>query len=136
MERSRQMQALGETLAEERQRNAAVDAHKQQQIERAHEISAMAQAQRFTAALLTRLASPAIEARLVDLLLEDWAGLPESQFAVLRSAAETEGAGAVVTSAFAPAAAAACRELPRRPATALGPAALPRPLAPEPELRR
>ena len=101
LERSRQMRVLGETLAEERQRNAAVDAHKQQEIERAHEISAMAQAQRFTAALLTRLASPAIEARLVDLLLEDWAGLPESQFAVLRSAAETEGAGVVVTSAFA-----------------------------------
>lgn len=101
VERSRQMQALGETLAEERQRNAAVDAHKQQEIERAHEISAMAQAQRFTATLLTRLASPAIEARLVDLLLEDWAGLPESQFAVLRSAGEAEGAGIVVTSAFA-----------------------------------
>ena len=100
LERSRQMQVLGETLAEERQRNAAVDAHERQEIERAHEISAMAQAQRFTATLLTRLANPAIEARLVDLLLEDWAGLPEPQFAVLRSAAEAEGAGVVVTSAF------------------------------------
>ena len=100
VERSRQMRVLGETLAEERQRNAAVDAHKQQEIECAHEISAMAQAQRFTATLLTRLASPAIEARLVDLLLEDWAGLPEPQFAVLRGAAEAEGAGLVVTSAF------------------------------------
>jgi F-type H+-transporting ATPase subunit b len=101
LERSRQMQVLGEALAAERKRNAAVDAHRRQEIERAHEISAMAQAQRFTAALLTRLASPAIEGRLVDLLLEDWAGLPESQLAVLRSAAAAEGAGVVVTSAFA-----------------------------------
>ncbi len=101
VERSRQMQVLGETLAVERQRNAAVAAHERQEIERAHEIGAMAQAQRFTAALLTRLASPAIEARLVDLLLDDWAGLPESRLAVLRNAAVTDGAGVVVTSAFA-----------------------------------
>ena len=71
-ERARQMQALTRILAEERARNAAVDAHKLQEIERAQEARAMAQARRLTATLLGRLANPAVEARLVDLLLEDW----------------------------------------------------------------
>jgi len=101
LERSRQMQALTRTLAEERARNAAVDAHERQEIERAQEVRALAQAQRFAASLLGRLANPAVEARLVDLLLEDWELLPEMEVAGLRTAAAAKGAGVAVTSAFA-----------------------------------
>jgi F-type H+-transporting ATPase subunit b len=100
VERSRQMQALSKSLAEEKERIAAVDAHKQQEIEHQQENRAMAQAQRFAATLLARLASPVLEAQLVDLLLEDWTNLSESQFQGLRSAADGENIEAVVASAF------------------------------------
>jgi F-type H+-transporting ATPase subunit b len=100
-ERVRQMQALTRILAEERARNAAVDAHKLQEIERAQEVRAMAQARRFTATLLGRLADPAVEARLLDLLLEDWESLPEAELVGLRTAAATKDVGIAVTSAFA-----------------------------------
>jgi len=99
-ERSLQLQALSVTLKEERERSAAVDAHKRQEIERELETRAMAQAQQFTTALLTRLAAPSIEAGLVNQFLEDWAKLPEPQLDNLRRAAEAENTGAMVTSAF------------------------------------
>lgn len=99
-ERNRQMRALKKALADEQERVTAVAAHRQEQIQRELELEAMAHAQRFTTALLARLASSAIEARFVDLLLGDFADLPESQLENLRRSVVIENAEAVVTTAF------------------------------------
>jgi F-type H+-transporting ATPase subunit b len=99
-ERNRQMQALAKALAEERERVAAVAAHKQQELRHELELEAMANARQFTTTLLARLANPAIEARFVDLLLENWASLPDSQFDGLRTAAMENSTGVVITTAF------------------------------------
>ena len=100
-ERALGVQVLSRALAEERERSAAVDAHQRQQLEQQRDIQAMAQAQRFTAALLGRIADPAVEASLLDRFLDDWAGLPDEQIDKLRRAAGEPGAVAEVTSAFA-----------------------------------
>jgi len=100
LERSRQMQSLVKDLAEERARNAAVDTHRQQEMQREMESAALAQAQQFASTLLGRLATPALESRMVDLLLEDWAKLPDQQLFGLRAAVEDPALGAKVSSAF------------------------------------
>ncbi|MBN9423962.1 MAG: hypothetical protein BGO63_18465 [Candidatus Accumulibacter sp. 66-26] len=100
LERSRQMQSLAKELAEERARNAAVDAHWQQEMQREMETAALLQAQQFATKLLGRLASPTLESRMVDLLLEDWAKLPDQQISGLRAAAEDPALAVRVSSAF------------------------------------
>ncbi len=100
LERSRQMQSLAKALTEERARSSAVDTHRQQEMQREMETAALAQAQQFAATLLGRLASPALESRMVDLLLEDWAKLSEQQLFGLRAALEDPELGAMVSSAF------------------------------------
>jgi len=100
LERNRQMQALKKALADEQERVAAVAAHRQQEIQLELELEAMAHAQRFTAALLARLADSTIEARFVALLLEDFANLPETQVQSLRRSVTIENAEAIVTTAF------------------------------------
>ena len=99
-ERNRQMQALDKALLEERERVAAVAAHRQHDVQRELELEAMAHAQRFSSALLARLADPVIETRFVDLLFEDWANLPHTQLESLRRAVLVDKAKAVVTTAF------------------------------------
>ena len=99
-ERNRQMQALDKALQEERERVAAVAAHRQHDVQRELELEAMANAQRFSSALLARLADPVIETRFVDLLFEDWANLPDTQLESLRRAVLVDKAKAVVTTAF------------------------------------
>ncbi|HND39383.1 MAG TPA: F0F1 ATP synthase subunit delta [Accumulibacter sp.] len=101
LERSRQMQSLAHDLADERARNAAVDAHRQQEMRREMETAALAQAQQFVTTLLGRLATPALEARMLDLLLADWAKLPDQQLSGLRAAAGDSALEAKVSSAFA-----------------------------------
>lgn len=100
LERSRQMQSLAKDLAEERARSTAVDAHRQQEMQREMETAALAQAQQFASTLLGRLATPELESRMVDLLLEDWAKLPDQQLFGLRAAAEDPALVASVSSAF------------------------------------
>lgn len=99
-ERNRQMQALKKALADEQERVAAVAAHRQDDLQRELELEALAHAQRFTAALLSRLANSDIEARFVALLLEDFAKLPETQLEGLRRSVTSNNAEAVVTTAF------------------------------------
>lgn len=99
-ERNRQMQALDKALLEERERVAAVTAHKQQEAQRELEVEALAHAQRFASALLVRLADPVVESRFVSLLFEDWANLPDTQVESLRRAVLVDKAKATVTTAF------------------------------------
>ena len=94
------LREIAATLADERERSAAIDTHRRQQAERESAVTAMAQAQRFTATLLERVAAPAIDACLLERFLEEWAALPDDELRSLRLAAADPGASAQVISAF------------------------------------
>lgn len=98
-ERLRQMQVLERALAEERERVAAQETHRREELLHELEARAVDQARRFATRLLSRLADPHLEARLVDLFVEELAGLPEEPLAGLRAAVQVPQACAVVTSA-------------------------------------
>lgn len=100
-ERERQLQALQKRLADEHARQAAQEAHRQADLRHELENQAIAHAGEFTAALLTRVVDAALEARLLDLLLEDLARLPAEQAAGLRAMADTDSVPGKVASAFA-----------------------------------
>jgi F-type H+-transporting ATPase subunit b len=99
-ERSRQIQALADALAQERERQAAREAHRQTALRLELESQALAQARRFATVLLARLASPELEARLVEAGMEDFAALPADPLNGLATAARTPGARVRVDSAF------------------------------------
>ena len=99
-ERSRQMQALADALVQERERRAAQDTHRQEALRLELESQALEQARRFATVLLARLASPELEARLVDAGIEDFAALPADQLNGIAAAARTPGARVLVASAF------------------------------------
>lgn len=99
-ERSRQMQALAHALAQERERSAAQDAHRQEALRLDLESQALEQARRFATALLARLAGPELEARLVEAGLEDFAALPADLLNGITTAARMPGARVLVASAF------------------------------------
>jgi len=99
-ERSRQMQALAHALAQERERGAAQDAHRQEALRLDLESQALEQAHRFATGLLARLASPELEARLVEAGLEDFAALSADLLNGITTAARMPGARVLVASAF------------------------------------
>lgn len=99
-ERERRLQSLQQELATERARQEAQAAHRQAELQRTLEEQAAAQAGQFAARLLARLADPALEARLVELLLADLAQLPAESLAGLREAAGEANAEGKVFSAY------------------------------------
>lgn len=101
VERTRQMQVLTKALAEERERNRAQETHRQEELRRELETQALVQARAFASRLFSRLASPELEVRLVEVFIEDFARLPDERLAGLRSAVQTSGVRATVASAFA-----------------------------------
>ncbi|GAB2902397.1 F0F1 ATP synthase subunit delta [Uliginosibacterium flavum] len=99
-EHARQMAALTLDLAKERERNAAQEARRLSELQQQIEAAAMARSARFASALLGRLAGPALEAQLLELLIEDLPHLPEAQVAGLRSATQASTEPARVISAY------------------------------------
>lgn len=99
-ERLRRMQALERALAEERERVAAQEAHRREEMLHELEARAVEQARRFATRLLSRLADPRLEARLIEIFVEELAGLPEEPLTGLRAAAQPPQTHATVTSAY------------------------------------
>ncbi len=99
-ERDRQMQALKSALAEERDRQQARQAQSERERLGALEAQAMAQARTFATRLLSRLASPELEGRLVEVFLADLAQLPADHFASLNGIPLATQPSALITSAF------------------------------------
>jgi F-type H+-transporting ATPase subunit b len=99
-ERERQMQAVQRSLADERTRQAAQEAHRLADLRHTLETQSIEHAGRFAATLLTRLADPALEARLLDLLLDDLAHLPPEQTAGLRATVSAAAMPVSVASAW------------------------------------
>lgn len=100
-ERDRQMQALTKAMAEERERGAAREVHRQEGLRSELEARALAQARDFVGRLLSRLSGRELESRLVQVFIEDFANLPDDRLAGLRSALEAQDGRATVSSAFA-----------------------------------
>lgn len=103
-ERGRQLQALSQTLAAERERQRAQEAHRQEQQRHELEGQAIQVARGFATRLLSRLAGPELERRLIEVFIEDLAHLPQERLAELDAelAAATPGEErrALITSAF------------------------------------
>jgi F-type H+-transporting ATPase subunit b len=89
-ERERALAALRKTLADEREKARVVDENRLAEHQRAAEERAVTQGAAFCARLLARLATPALEARLVAVTVEDLARLPTEQARALAERAEGE----------------------------------------------
>ncbi len=99
-ERDRQFQALTRTLATERERQRAQETHREDLRRRAVEVQAIDLALDFATRLLTRLAGPELERRLIEVFIEDLARLPEDRLAAMDAAILDGPSPALITSAF------------------------------------
>jgi len=97
LERERQMEALADALAAERERTAAQEAHRQEALQRELAAEAGAQARRFASALLGRVAGRETEARLVELFVEELGALPEERLGALRTGQDGHARGVFAT---------------------------------------
>lgn len=96
-ERMRQMDILARDLASERERSVALDAHRQETLKREFMAQAGQEARRFAVGVLERLAGPELESRLVDLFIEELAGLPEAHLAPLLAGQNGQAQGRVMS---------------------------------------
>lgn len=99
-ERTRLLAALQSTLEKEREKRRVQEERRLSEARRQAEEQAIAQGVRFTTRLLERIAAPEVEARLVELVLEDLAGLPGEPLQAMRAACREAGFRMKVTSAF------------------------------------
>jgi len=99
-ERQRQLQTLAGSLDEQRERARVLTEREAHESARRAEEAALELAARFAGRLLSRLAGPELEGRLVDLALEDLAGLPAARHEALREAWHRLDGPVLVTSAF------------------------------------
>lgn len=90
-ERGRQMDALARELAGERERSAAVETHRRETQRRELATQAGSEARRFASVLLARVAGPDLEARLLEVFVEELAALPEESLAAVRSGRNGQG---------------------------------------------
>jgi F-type H+-transporting ATPase subunit b len=99
-QRAQTMAALENSLAKERERARVLEERRLRELQDKAEIEGMATGLKFTARLLTRLASPGLESRLVDLALEDLALQPREQLEAIRTACEKADCRAKVITCF------------------------------------
>ncbi len=97
-ERERQMAVLGRELATERERSAALEAHRLDTQRRELASQALGQARQFAGRLLARMAGPELEARLVQVFIEELSALPEDRLIAVRAGQNGQGQG-MLTSA-------------------------------------
>lgn len=99
-ERQRLMLGVSAAVEEETQKQQAIVARRQDEWLRAAAEQGVAQGQAFVARLLSRVASPELEAHLFKMLLEDLARLPPVQREALAAASRDDQARIRVASAF------------------------------------
>jgi len=98
--RARKMAALEDALEQEREKRHLLDQRQMDEWRSRTEDEALAQGAQFSAKLLSRLAGPELEARLVAIALEDVKHLSEANLQALRAACRDGSAVMSVTSAF------------------------------------
>lgn len=98
--RARRTAALDEGLEQEREKRRMLDERKMSEWRTRAAEEAVAQGTQFAGRLLSRLATPELEARLVAMALEDVKHFSEEQLQALRAACRDGDARMTVTTAF------------------------------------
>jgi len=99
-ERARLLEGLRVALEQEREKARVQEERRFGELARQAEETAITQSGQFIARLLSRLASPDLEARLVGLVLEDLPTLPDDKRQAIRDACSKAEASVKVASAF------------------------------------
>ncbi|MFT7223533.1 MAG: F-type H+-transporting ATPase subunit b [Cellvibrionaceae bacterium] len=100
LERERLAKALNDDIEQQRGKARAQDAHQRQDLVNQAKQSAFDQAAYFATKLLSRLASPELEARIAGLVFEDLLALTEHQLKALGNSDQGDKAALVVSSAY------------------------------------
>lgn len=100
VERGRRLAALDEELKAERDRRQAVEARATERRDAERDRRALRLGAQFATQLLDRLAGPALEDRIVELVLADLPALPDDRREVLKQALTAEDAAVEVSSAY------------------------------------
>lgn len=98
-EKTRLLAALQHSLEQEREKARALEVQRLADLTRQAEDAAIAQGGRFAARLLGRLAGAELEAKLVEVLLEDLHRIPDERRDAIRTACAKADVSAIVTSA-------------------------------------
>lgn len=96
-ERQRQLDVLNKEIELERERNAAQEANRTETLKRELTSQCNQQARQFASRLLTQLAGPELEARLIDFFIEEVKSLPEEQIQPIQTSLAGKGVGTVST---------------------------------------
>jgi F-type H+-transporting ATPase subunit b len=99
-ERERRLAALRHAVEEERKKHDVLEAQRVREQARAAEQAAVDHSAQFAARLLGRIASPEVEARLVDLFLEELARQSDERSQAVRQAFQEAGGAITVSSAY------------------------------------
>jgi len=99
-ERERQLAELQKTLANEREKNHVLEERRLRDLEHKLRDEVRSDAVRFLSRLMQRLATPALETRMVDVAVEDLKGLPDAQRQQVKDTIAEDGAPAKVSTAF------------------------------------
>lgn len=99
-ERARLMAELKTTLEQEREKNRILEQRRIDDLSRRVEEEALAQGRRFLAMLLSRFASPELESRIIEFVMEDLTRLPDEKKEAIRAAHQTPGSKGRLNSAF------------------------------------
>ncbi len=98
-EKTRLLAGLQVSLEQEREKARALEERRLTDLTRQAVDAAIVQGGRFAARLLTRLASAELEAKLVEILLEDLRRIPDERRQAIRTACAKADVSAIVTSA-------------------------------------
>ncbi|HXP92076.1 MAG TPA: F0F1 ATP synthase subunit delta [Candidatus Binatia bacterium] len=96
-ERTKSEAALAEVLRNEHARAQAIEAQQAQALQRGYEEEALRAAALFCAKLLSRIASPEVEGRLVDAALEDMSSMSPKENRALTAALSNDREAVVTT---------------------------------------
>jgi F-type H+-transporting ATPase subunit b len=99
-ERTRLLQDLRNDLMREREKAAAVDQRRMKDFIQQAETTAIAQGRTFASRLLSRVAQPELERRIVDMVMQDLPHLPDSQMQNIRADPGTAALSINITSAY------------------------------------
>ncbi len=93
------MELLNKELLLERERNAAQETHRQEVLRQELVAECNLQARQFASKLLAKLAGPELEARLIELFIEELKKIPAEQIRQIQIGLDGHGNG-LVTSAY------------------------------------
>ena len=99
-ERERQLAELQKTLANEREKSRVLEERRLRDTEHKLRDDVRSDSVRFLARLMQRVATPALETRLIDVAIEDLKGLPDEQRRRINGATPEDGAPAKVSTAY------------------------------------